>query len=64
MHDRFAIIQQDLCKVERKVLEPSLATLTGGSNKYALNDLVGPRHLVTGRVVAYVTKCVSELPPR
>ncbi len=62
MYNRFAIIQQDLCKLERRVLENALAILSRGGNRHALNNLVGPGHRVTvAGSVAYVTKC--ELVP-
>ncbi len=58
MYDRFAIIQQDLCKVEQQVLENSINTLAGSSNQYALNSLLGPgHHVTTVGAAAYVTRC-------
>ncbi len=56
MYDRFALIQQDPCKVERQVLENATNTLVGSNNRYALNSLLGPGHRVTTvGTTAYVT---------
>ena len=55
---RFAIIQQDLCKVERQVLENAINTLAGSGNWYTLNSLLGPgHHVTTVGATAYVTRC-------
>ncbi len=47
VYNRFALTQQDLCTVERQVLENALNTLAGSNNKYALNSLLGRGHRVT-----------------
>ncbi len=58
MYDWFALIQQDLCRVEWQVLENAINTLAGSSNRYALNSLLGPSHRVTTMgETAYVTQC-------
>ncbi len=58
MYDRFAIIQQDLCKVERQILENAINTLAGSGNRYALNSLLRPGHRVTTvGAAAYITRC-------
>ncbi len=58
MYDRFAIIQQDLCKVERQVLENAINTLASSGNRYALNSLLGPgHHVTTVGATAYITRC-------
>ncbi len=58
MYNWFALIQHDLCKVERQVLKNALNTLARSNNRYTLNSLLGPGHRVTTvGATAYVTRC-------
>ena len=59
MHNRFELIQSDLCEVDRRILYSRLQTLAA-DNPYALLDIYGPGHIIdVAGAAAYITKCAD-----
>ncbi len=60
MYDRFELVQNDLCSLERTVLHTKLQALSGASNDYSLVDILGKGHHVFSMgSTAYVASCVA-----
>ena len=60
MYDRFELVQNDLCSLERTVLHTKLQALSGASNDYSLVDILGKGHHVFSMgTVAYVASCIA-----
>ena len=63
--DRFALVQSELCAVDRRTLYNKLQAIAGAHNPYALLDLYGRGHQVSQAGAAvYVTRCVEVDVPR
>ena len=59
MADRFAIVQADLCQVDRRTLFNKLQAISGAHNPHALIDLYGPGYQVyQAGAAVYLAKCV------
>ena len=58
--DRFAVVQAELCQLDRRTLSNKLQVISGSQNYHALLDLYGPGYQVyKAGAVAYLTKCVA-----
>ena len=58
MYDRFEVVQNDVCQLERKMLQNRLHSVAAENDPYALQDLFGMGHdLLRAGAVVYLVKC-------
>ena len=56
--DRFALIQQEACQLDRRILQVRLHAIAGANNPYSLLDIYGPGHAIyKSGASAYILRC-------
>ncbi len=59
LQDQFALINNEMCKMDRRTMSTRLQSIAGVDNPYALTDLFGRGVTIRkAGATAYVTKCV------
>ena len=62
MYDRFEVVQNDVCILERKLLQARLHSIAADNDPYALQDLFGQGHdLLRAGAVVYLVRCKPVL---
>jgi len=58
MYDRFAMVQAEMCRLDKITQNLKLQAISGANNPYSLIDIYGPGHTVhVAGAVAYITRC-------